>query len=146
MITLQLLLSHLGALLAGVLIGAGVQHFGRKLAEQRRAAEGQRAERRRFEELAARMPQLFYEMRADVCRDTTGAVREFYVLENRRISPGPSPKQRFAYFETDHQALREKLDVLEAEKLVCSLMMGQTLLYRMEDSFARQLREWRPAN
>ena len=87
------MLSHLVALVLGVMIGALSQYLARRYLDRRREREASRLEKERFELMAFRMPQFFYEMRADVCRDGHDSVREFYVLENRKISVGEATKR-----------------------------------------------------
>jgi hypothetical protein len=78
-----------------------------KLTEQPRNLE---------EELLKSMPQLVNEIRNGP-RDYP-RIREFFVLPNRRVILGGSTKERFIYYEEDHDDLQNQLDLLEEAGLV----------------------------
>lgn len=68
-------------------------------------------------------------------------VREFWLLRDHNHRPGPGI--RFSFCESDHPALREKLDILVAAGLVVPVASDDAPLYRMTDEFvARLLDGW----
>lgn len=64
-------------------------------------------------------------------------VREFCVLKNR--GQRPSPGNRFAYYEEDHDDLRGKIDRLVVRGWVVPVASNAEPIYRMTDEFAEHL-------
>ena len=132
--------SHLVAFLVGALTGAAGQYLGDKYSDRRREKEAARRTLKSFRQIAAKMPALLREMRDDLLNDSTDTVREFFVLPNKRVSLGGSTKRRFTYFESEHEGLREKLDLLEQEGFIVDVTPNNTPLYRMNEHFVSFLR------
>lgn len=91
-----------------------------------------------FSYLQGLMPDLLAEMATDLRGDKTHVVREFVVLPSRRVIFN-SAKPRFAYYEEEHEGLRNKIDLLEEHGFVVDVTPEQTPVYRMTDEFEKLL-------
>lgn len=85
------------------------------------------------------MPDLLAEMRADVCGDKTGLIREFVPLPNRNVRFGHT-KPRFIYYQTEHPTLQLQLDWLEEMGVIVDVTPKKSPIYRMTPEFADWLR------
>jgi hypothetical protein len=94
-------------------------------------------------ELLNSMSQLISEMKSDLAKSGAEFVREFFVLQNRRVLLGGSSKLRFVYYADEHQNLFGQLDVLEANGLVENVTpIGNSApLYRMSEDLVHLLCE-----
>jgi hypothetical protein len=80
------------------------------------------------------MPELLQEMRNDVLGDKTGLVREFFILPSEGASVNSS-RQRFAYFESQHENLLNKINLLEEYGFLIDVTPKNTPIYRMTEEF-----------
>jgi hypothetical protein len=126
--------SHLIAFLGGATAGAAGQYFATKYTEKRQSQEQKKKLRKIFNELNAKMPKLFKEMRNDLLEDKSELVAEFVVLRNRKI-PFSSSKKRFYYFEEDHPDLQGKIDLLVDHGFIADVRTGNAPIYRMSHEF-----------
>jgi hypothetical protein len=129
---------HLITFLSGVAVGAGGTYFAEKYTDRRREGEARRRITSEFSRLRALMPKLFEEMRTDLKGDATGLVRELVLLPSKNVMFN-SNRPRFAYFESEHSALREQLSHLEQAGLVLDVMPGNAPVFRMQESFVALL-------
>jgi hypothetical protein len=86
------------------------------------------------------MPELIREMRLDLDGDGTDTIREFFVLPSPDVFLGGLTKRRFRYDESNHEGLREKLDLLEQEGFIVDVTPGNTPIYRMTEDFVQLIR------
>lgn len=121
--------------LLGTVTGAAGIYFGNKYTDQRKKKESARDCETEFAEAKRVMPELIKEMRDDISTDTSGTVREFFVLPNRRVSLGGSSQRRFAYYEEEHDNLLGKIAVLENKGLVFDVTPGNAPVFRMTEEF-----------
>lgn len=90
----------------------------------------------RFEKVQSILPKLLVKMRDDLANDKTQTIREFLVVPSRTM-PFRSSKPRFAYYETEHESLLNKIDLLENHGFVFVADIGSTgtRIYRMTEEF-----------
>ena len=131
--------SHLVAFLVGATAGAAGQYLATKYTEKRHSQEQKKKSRKTFNELNAKMPELFKKMRNDLLEDKSELVAEFVVLRNRKISFSSS-KKRFYYFDEDHSDLQGKIDLLVDHGLIADVRTGNAPIYRMSQEFIDLLR------
>ena len=129
---------HLVTFLSGVAVGAGGTYFAEKYTDRRRDKEARNQVKADFARLRALMPKLFAEMRADLQGDATGLVRELVLLPSKGVVFN-SNRPRFAYYETEHSALREQLSLLEQVGFVIDVTPGNAPVFRMQESFVALL-------
>ena len=86
------------------------------------------------------MPELLAEMQRDVKSEGNELVREFIILQNRRVAFS-STKNRFSYFENEHRDLENKVDFLEQFGLVNDVTTKNMPVYRMNEEFVDWLWE-----
>lgn len=138
--------SHLLALLLGVLIGAGGSYFAEKYTDRRRESEARGASKRKFKQLAALMQSFMSELRDDLNNPDAVAVREFFVLQTPGVMLGGSNKHRFRYNESQHQSLREHLDLLVDAGFLTDMTTAKSApIYRMSEEFVELARAYRVA-
>lgn len=129
------------AFLIGIATGAAGQYFADKYSDRRRKKEAEKRTRQTFRDIADKMPALLKEMKDDLATDSMNLVREFFVLPSKGVSVGGSSKRRFTYFETEHEALREKLDLLAHAGFITDVSPGNTPIFRMEEFFVHFLQK-----
>jgi len=129
-------LSNLVAFLLGTATGAAGTYFADKYTDRRKESEEKSKQRRRFRELRESMPELFEEMNADLSKDPL--VREFAVIPNRRVIFNHSIP-RFTYYEDEHPDLQSKILLIADASFVRDVSVGDTPLYRMNESLVRLL-------
>ncbi len=83
-----------------------------------------------FRKLASLMPDLLAEMKADLSKEPV--VREFILPYNRNVIFGHT-KKRFSYFQSEHEDLENKVDLLEQHGLVTDVTIGNAAIYRMSE-------------
>ena len=137
---MKLIISHFIALLIGVLGGALGFCWGTKYLKEKRQREATSKLVNNFKKVSVLMPKLISEIKADVKNDESANVREFFVLPTSKHSFSSS-KKRFAYFEEQHNDLREKLDILERNGFVRGVISGKTPVYRLSDEFVELLKK-----
>ena len=86
------------------------------------------------------MPELLAEMQCDVKGEGNELVREFRIIPNKRVAVS-NIKTRFAYFEDEHNDLKNKIDLLENLGLVDDVTTGNVPTYRMKEEFSDWLQE-----
>lgn len=90
-----------------------------------------------FVEIAKQMPELIAEMKTDLQREDGKFVREFFVLPTKTTRLGGSEKPRFIYYESEHDNLRGKLDILENHGYLVDVTPKNAPIYRMSEDFVR---------
>jgi hypothetical protein len=90
--------AYLITFLLGTAVGAAGQYFASRFTDQRRAQEARKTARSTFEQVRAAMPELIAEMKADLCKDGLGSVREFFVVSKHAVLN--TRETRFSYLST----------------------------------------------
>ena len=80
------------------------------------------------------MPDLLQEMKSGILSDKTRLIREFVVLHSEGVIFN-SQKLRFVYFESQHENLLNKINLLEEYGFIFDITPGDTPIYRMIDEF-----------
>jgi hypothetical protein len=132
-------ISHLGAFLFGATTGAAAQYLAAKYTDKRHIQEHKKKSRNTFNELNAKMPELFKEMGKDLLEDNSALITEFVVLRNRHI-PFSSSKKRFYYFDEDHSDLQGKIDHLLDGGFISDVRTGNVPICKMSREFIDLLR------
>lgn len=96
---------------------------------------------RRLATILKDMSSLILEMKTDLSTESGKHVREFFVLQRGNVLGGSS-KQRFVYYQDDHENLRGMLDVLENQRLIIDVTPGNTPIYRMTEDLVNLIREF----
>jgi plasmid stabilization system protein ParE len=104
------LLTHLPTLLGGVALGAAGMYYAEKYTDRRREKEAASATRKRFRDLAARMPRLMRDMRTDIMTEGFEFTRELVILPSHRVAYN-SDERVFAYYtdEDPQPALKDQV-------------------------------------
>jgi hypothetical protein len=89
-----------------------------------------------FLEIKKQMPELIAEMKKDFMGEDGEFVREFFVMSKRHILGG-TEKNRFVYYEEDHDNLHGKIDILENRRYIVDVTPGNTPIYRMSEEFVK---------
>ena len=135
--------SYLGTFLVGLAVGAAGTYCAEKFTDRRREREERGREKRAFDDLAARMPELFKEMKADLQGEQTGLVREFFVLPTPGSAHGWAEKH-FRYDISRFEGLLEKIKMLEHAGFVLDVSRSRNVpRYWLEESFVVLLRKWK---
>ena len=135
--------SYLATFLGGVALGAAGMYFSDKFSDQRRELEKQRAEKRAFDELARKMPDLLKEMKADLANEKMDLVREFFVLSSPGAALGWAEKH-FRYDLSRFEGLAEKIKVLEHEGFILDVSESRNVpKYWLQEHFVTLLRQWK---
>jgi hypothetical protein len=120
----------------GILIGAGGQYLADKYTDRRRESESRSASKKSFKRLAALMPSFLAELQDDLKNPDAAAVREFFVLPTPGVMLGGSNKHRFRYNESEHQSLKEHIDLLRDAGFVADLTTPRSApIFRMTEDF-----------
>lgn len=135
---MELGVSHLITFVVGAFGGAAAEFYGVNYTEQRHQNEAKASAIRFFKEMTKKMPKLIAEMHNDVVGDSTGLTREFWVLGSRLVAVGSS-KRRFGYYESEHQDLINKLDILERGGFVENITSNSVTTYRMTEGYVELL-------
>lgn len=93
-----------------------------------------------LQDLSARMPKLFAEMKTDLQGPDNEFVREFFVSPRRGVNINDN-QRRFVYYEEEHKNLMGKLQVLEGHGFLGDVTPGNAPMYRMTEEFVRFLRD-----
>jgi hypothetical protein len=93
-----------------------------------------------FTEAKQQMPHLLVEMREDLRTESRRFVREFFAVSKRRTHGGAG-KDRFAYWEEEHDNLHGKIGVLQDLGYVVAVLPGKAPIYRMTEEFVQLLLE-----
>lgn len=134
------LTSTLIGFLVGTATGAAGTYFANKYTDRRREQESATDVRKQFLDIKKQMPDLLAEMKSDLAKDhTTSYVREFFVLQSRGIRLGGSEKPRFIYYESEHDNLRGKLDILGNVGYIKDVTPKSTPIFRMSEGFVELL-------
>lgn len=134
------LLSHILALIVGIISGALGQFYATKFTEKRQNKEALKIRKKQFQILLEKMPNLLKEMKEDLSSDNNQIIREFIILPNKHVIFN-STKKRFVYYEEEYENLKEKIDILENQHFVVDITNGNTSLYRMSEEFIRLINE-----
>ena len=133
----------IGSMALGFLVGAATgatgTYFAHKYTDRRREKEAGKQAKKHFLKIKEQMPKLIEEMRADLLRDGNACVREFFVLEDKKVVLGGSEKDQFVYYEDNHENLRGQLDILESEGYIFEVPHGNVPIYRMTEEFVQLL-------
>jgi hypothetical protein len=89
-----------------------------------------------FLQVKEQMPALIAEMKKDLEGNQGKFVREFFVMSRRHVLGG-SEKQRFIYYEEDHDNLRGKIDILENHGYLMDVTTSNVPIYRMTEDFVQ---------
>lgn len=134
------LLSHILALIVGIISGALGQFYATKFTEKRQNKEVLKIRKEQFQILLEKMPNLLKEMKEDLSSDNNQIIREFVILPNKHVIFN-STKKRFVYYEEEYENLKEKIDILENQHFVVDITKKHTPLYRMSEEFVRLINE-----
>jgi hypothetical protein len=93
-----------------------------------------------FLQVKEQMPRLIGAMKKDLEGEDGKFVREFFVMSKRDALSG-SEKDRFIYYEEDHDNLRGKIDILENHGYVRDMTLGSAPIYRMSEEFVKLVLE-----
>lgn len=138
--------THLLALVVGILIGAGGAYFADKYTDRRRESEARGASKRKFRQLSDLMPTFIRQLHEDMKRPEAAAVRELFVLPTPGVTLGGSNKHRFRYNESQHQSLREHLDLLVDAGFLSDVSTTTSApIFRMSEEFVEFIRAHRVA-
>ena len=121
--------------LVGAATGAAGTYFGNKYTDRRKEREGVTRTKKQFLAAKKQMPELMAEMKADLSTDDGQHVREFFVIQHRRIAMGRSERPRFSYFVEEHGDLHGKMSILENHGYIIDVTPGNTPIYRMTEEF-----------
>jgi len=131
---------------AGFLLGAATTavgtYFGNKYTAQREDGEAKRRLKNEFLGAKRQMSALISELKADLGREDSDTVREFFVLPNRRVALGGSSQRRFVYYEDEHDNLLGKIAILENKGFVHDVTPGNAPVFRMTEEFIECLRRY----
>ena len=84
------------------------------------------------------MPDLVSEMRADLSREGSEFIREFFLVSKKWVmNYGRIP--RFVYYYEEHDNLDGKIQVLENYGFVIDITTGNAKKYRMTEEFVELL-------
>lgn len=130
------LISTLVGFLFGTATGAAGKYFADKYTDQRKEKETTSSERRSFDGLTKRMPDLIAEMKLDLVSDGNSLVREFVVLPNERVIFNSS-EPRFVYYENVVSDLRLKAGLLVDAGFAREVSPNQTPIFRLSERFVQ---------
>ena len=128
------LISILVGFLFGTATGAAGKYFADKYTDQRKEKETTSSERRSFDSLTKRMPDLIAEMKLDLVSDGNSLVREFVVLPNERVI-FDSSEPRFVYYEDVVSDLRLKAGLLVDARFATEVSLNETPMFRLNERF-----------
>jgi hypothetical protein len=117
------------------LAGRALRHWTRR-----------RHDSRVFADAASKMPALFRDIKSDLERDGQEFTRQFFVLANPRVMlTRVSGGDFFVYYESEHDALLDKVRVLEGIGYVRDVTrVAGVPKYVMSDGFVALLRASAP--
>jgi len=95
-----------------------------------------------FDEIAEQMPDLLRAIKADLAHEGAQYIRHVFILPTPGTSLGGSRQGHFIYYESEHDALREKLNALERAEFVADIAEHATPHYELQDVFVTLLRSW----
>jgi hypothetical protein len=131
--------THSLSFLLGTAVGAAGKYFADLFTDQRKRQEDRASQEALFRKTQNAMPALLAEMKADVQREREKHMRELVVLPNERVIFN-SDRERFAYFESQHPGLRDKLATLVEAGYISVVREHQNApIYRMSESFVERL-------
>lgn len=139
--------SELIAFIIGTAVGASGQYFASKFTDQRRRQEAKRETRDRFKQVRAAIPKLLAEMHDDYMKPENAVLRELFVLPNRHVimgSGGGGPRTTLAYYEDDHNNLRDQFRILENNGYVYDVTSGKVPKYQVTEEFVELVRNMKP--
>ena len=91
-----------------------------------------------FQKVKSAMPDLVSEMRADLSREGSEFIREFFLVSKKWVmNYGRTP--RFVYYYEEHDNLDGKIQVLENYGFVIDITTGNVKKYRMTEEFVELL-------
>lgn len=122
--------------LFGTATGAAGKYFADKYTDQRKEKETTSSERRSFDGLTKRMPDLIAAMKVDLMSDGNSLVRQFLVLPNERAI-FDSSEPRFVYYEDAVTDLRLKAGLLVDARFAMAVSLNETPMFRMSERFVQ---------
>jgi len=128
--------------LLGTATGAAGKYYADKFTEQRRKSESTRQLKQEFLNIKRQMPELITEFKNDLSNENNRLIREFFILENRKVCLGGSKKPRFTYYEENHKDLRCKIDLLESKGFLVDVTTGNVPIYKMTEEFVELLNKY----
>jgi hypothetical protein len=131
--------SHLLTFLAGTTAGAAGKYYADKFTDQRKRQEARAEGKKSFGKLRESMPALLAEVRTDLLHEPEKHVREFVMLPNRHVIFNSDGRPRYAYFETEHPGLRNKLQTLADAGHVVIERDDTVMIGRFTEAFAERL-------
>lgn len=130
----------------GFLLGTGTgvagKYFADNLTDRRRKTESTKQLKQEFMNIKKQMPELIKEIKNDLSKEDQKFIREFFVLEDRKVHLGGSEKPRLVYYEEDHRDLRCKIDILENQGFLSDVTTGIVPIYRMTEEFVELLNKY----
>jgi hypothetical protein len=137
--SLETILSHTAAFVAGAIIGPlAVKYFGDMFTDKRRDREKREEKQDAFETVAARMPELIAEMRADWSKPENRLKRTFHTMPH--FARNAALDVELYYCDETHAELAHKLHMLEGLGLIRQIdESGMLKKYRVTDDFVRKL-------
>jgi hypothetical protein len=130
--------SHLVAFLGGTAVGAAGKYFADLFTDQRKRQEARAEADASFKKLQRAMSALLDEIKEDLVREADKHIRELVVLPNEHVTFN-SDRPRFAYFESKHVGLKDKLATLASAGYLECVRPGQTPIYRLREHFVERL-------
>lgn len=132
-------ISHLVTFVVGTAVGAAGQYMADRFTDQRRKQEINRESDRKFKVTLKAMPKLLSEMKADLIKHETEVVREFVLLQNRRVMFN-SDRTRFVYYHSVHADLENQVAMLVEHGYIRKISITQTPIYRMTEDFVQRVK------
>jgi hypothetical protein len=133
-------LSNIISFVSGLLIGILGTYCGNRLLDKRRKKDSKIEKKYLFNDISRKMPELLKEMKDDFKDSDISFVREFYVLQTKGVKINTSEKY-IAYYEDEHENLKNKISLLESASYVYNISEGQTLKYQITEEFNELLKK-----
>lgn len=131
------MVEYLCGVLTGIFVGAAGKYFGDKYTDQRKKLEQTNARSKAFKECEKEMLTLFDSIRIDL--KNYPLAREFVVLSKHWGYNSDPHKNVFLYYFEDHEALKEKVKLLENNGFVQDIKRNNMERFQLTEEFVRLL-------